>query len=82
MWGGIINLVELWVIVDVVDKFVIFIVKVIGGQWIDLFGVKGEDLFVVWVDLNKVGLVFGYVYFKGLCMVKICVGMDYCWFGM
>lgn len=82
MWGGQMFLMELWVIVDVVDKFNILIVKVIGGQCIDMLGIKKEDLLVVWVDFGKVGFVFGYVYVKGFRMVKICVGIDWCWFGI
>lgn len=73
---------ELCVIVDVVEKYNVLMVYVIGGQCIDFLGVKGEDLFVIWVDLNVVGMVLGYVYVKGLWIVKICVGKEYCCFGM
>lgn len=82
MWGGVIILDELCVIVDVVDKYNVFMVKVMGGQCIDFLGVCKEDLLYMWVDLNVVGMVLGVVYFKGLCMVKICVGKEFCCVGM
>ncbi|HWK63927.1 MAG TPA: nitrite reductase large subunit NirB, partial [Rhizobiaceae bacterium] len=48
MWGGLTSAQELRAIADVVDKFAIPTVKVTGGQRIDLFGVKKEDLPAVW----------------------------------
>lgn len=79
MWGGVINVVELWCIVDVVDKYQVLMVKVIGGQCIDLLGVKKDDLLVIWKDFD---MFFGYVYGKFICIVKICVGSEFCCFGM
>lgn len=81
MWGGITTPSELRAIADVADKFAIPTVKVTGGQRIDLFGVKKEDLPAVWADLNKAGLVSGHAYAKGLRTVKTCVGSEWCRFG-
>lgn len=81
MWGGITNSTELRAIADAADKFKVPTVKVTGGQRIDLLGVKGEDLPAIWSDLNKVGLVSGHAYSKGLRTVKTCVGTDHCRFG-
>ncbi|PWC52425.1 nitrite reductase large subunit NirB [Azospirillum sp. TSO22-1] len=81
MWGGLTTSAELRAIADVVDKFAIPTVKVTGGQRIDLFGVKKEDLPAVWADLNAAGMVSGHAYAKGLRTVKTCVGSEWCRFG-
>jgi len=81
MWGGLTSASELRAIADVVDKFAIPTVKVTGGQRIDLFGVKKEDLPAVWADLNAAGMVSGHAYAKGLRTVKTCVGSEWCRFG-
>jgi nitrite reductase (NADH) large subunit len=81
MWGGLTNAKELRAIADVVEKFAIPTVKVTGGQRIDLFGVKKEDLPAVWGDLNAAGMVSGHAYAKGLRTVKTCIGEQYCRFG-
>jgi nitrite reductase (NADH) large subunit len=81
MWGGLTNPTELRAIADVVEKFAIPTVKVTGGQRIDLFGVRKEQLPGIWADLNKAGLVSGHAYAKGLRTVKTCVGLEWCRFG-
>src|SRR5690606_13163157 len=52
MWGGVTNPSELRRIADVADKYQVPMVKVTGGQRIDLLGVKKEDLPAVWRDLD------------------------------
>ncbi|NTF45076.1 nitrite reductase large subunit NirB [Rhizobium rhizogenes] len=81
MWGGVTNSGELRAIADVVDKFEIPMVKVTGGQRIDLLGIHKEDLPAVWADLGKAGFISGQAYAKGLRTVKTCVGSDWCRFG-
>jgi nitrite reductase (NADH) large subunit len=81
MWGGVTNAKELRAIADVVDKFEIPLVKVTGGQRIDLLGIEKEDLPAVWADLGQAGFVSGQAYAKGLRTVKTCVGSDWCRFG-
>ncbi len=81
MWGGVTNSNELRAIADVVDKFEIPMVKVTGGQRIDLLGIQKEDLPAVWADLGKAGFISGQAYAKGLRTVKTCVGSDWCRFG-
>jgi nitrite reductase (NADH) large subunit len=81
MWGGVTNSGELRAIADVVDKFNVPMVKVTGGQRIDLLGIEKEDLPAVWADLGKAGFVSGQAYAKGLRTVKTCVGSDWCRFG-
>ncbi len=81
MWGGVTSAKELRAIADVVDKFEIPMVKVTGGQRIDMLGIRKEDLPSVWADLGQAGFVSGHAYAKGLRTVKTCVGSDWCRFG-
>ncbi|MGI4797958.1 MAG: nitrite reductase large subunit NirB [Janthinobacterium lividum] len=81
MWGGLTTPKELRAIADVVEKFNAPMVKVTGGQRLDIFGIKGEDLPAVWADLNAAGMVSGHAYGKSLRTVKTCVGTDWCRFG-
>jgi nitrite reductase (NADH) large subunit len=81
MWGGLTNPTELRAIADVVEKFNAPMVKVTGGQRLDIFGIKKEDLPAVWADLNKAGMVSGHAYGKSLRTVKTCVGSEWCRFG-
>ena len=74
MWGGITNPRELRAIADVVEKYDAPMVKVTGGQRLDIFGIKKEDLPAVWADLNAAGMVSGHAYGKALRTVKTCVG--------
>jgi len=78
MWGGVTNAGELRRIADVADKYDIPMVKVTGGQRIDLLGVKKEDLPGVWADLD---MPCGHAYGKSLRTVKTCVGSEFCRFG-
>jgi nitrite reductase (NADH) large subunit len=81
MWGGLTNPRELRAIADVVEKFNAPMVKVTGGQRLDIFGIKKEDLPAVWADLNAAGMVSGHAYGKSLRTVKTCVGSEWCRFG-
>jgi nitrite reductase (NADH) large subunit len=81
MWGGVTTPGELRAIADVYEKFKLKELKVTGGQRIDLFGAKKEDLPAIWADLNKAGMVSGHAYGKALRTVKTCVGKEWCRFG-
>ncbi|MBC9033790.1 NAD(P)/FAD-dependent oxidoreductase [Sphingomonas sp. JC676] len=81
MWGGITSPRELRAIADVVEKFDAPMVKVTGGQRLDIFGIKKEDLPAVWADLNAAGMVSGHAYGKSLRTVKTCIGSEWCRFG-
>jgi len=81
MWGGLTNPRELRAIADVVEKFNAPMVKVTGGQRLDIFGIKKEDLPAVWADLNAAGMVSGHAYGKSLRTVKTCIGSEWCRFG-
>jgi len=78
MWGGLTNAGELRRIADVADKYQVPMIRVTGGQRIDLFGIKKEDLPRVWADLD---MPSGYAYGKALRTVKTCVGSEFCRFG-
>jgi nitrite reductase (NADH) large subunit len=78
MYGGVTNSTDLRKIADVVDKYEIPLVKMTGGQRIDLIGVKKEDLPKVWAELD---MPSGYAYGKTLRTVKTCVGEQFCRFG-
>jgi len=81
MWGGLTSSRELRAIADVVEKFNAPMVKVTGGQRLDIFGIRKEDLPAVWADLNAAGMVSGHAYGKALRTVKTCVGSEWCRFG-
>jgi nitrite reductase (NADH) large subunit len=81
MWGGLTTPDELRAIADAADKYGARTVKVTGGQRIDLFGIKKEDLPAIWRDLNAAGMVSGHAYGKALRTVKTCVGSEWCRFG-
>jgi nitrite reductase (NADH) large subunit len=81
MWGGVTNPAELRAIADAADKYNVPMIKVTGGQRIDLLGVRKEDLPAIWSDFNAAGMVSGHAYAKGLRTVKTCVGSEFCRFG-
>jgi nitrite reductase (NADH) large subunit len=78
MWGGVTNAAELRRIADVADKYQVPMVKVTGGQRIDLLGIRKEDLPGVWKDLD---MPSGHAYGKSIRTVKTCVGSEFCRFG-
>ena len=78
MWGGVTSAAELRRIADVADKYKVPMVKVTGGQRIDLLGIKKQDLPGVWKDLD---MPCGHAYGKSIRTVKTCVGSEFCRFG-
>ena len=78
MKGGVTTAAELRRIADVADKYHVPMVKVTGGQRIDLLGIRKEDLPHVWEDL---GMKSGHAYGKSIRTVKTCVGSEFCRFG-
>lgn len=81
MWGGVTTASELRAIADAADRYAVPMIKVTGGQRIDLLGVRKEDLPAIWADFNDAGMVSGHAYAKGLRTVKTCVGKQFCRFG-
>lgn len=78
MYGGVTTPEDLKKIADVSLKYDVKVVKVTGGQRLDLIGVKKEDLPKVWAELD---MPSGYAYAKSLRTVKTCVGSQFCRFG-
>ncbi|HLH01804.1 MAG TPA: nitrite reductase large subunit NirB [Bryobacteraceae bacterium] len=79
MPGGVTNPAQLRRIADVAEKYRVPMVKLTGGQRIDLLGVKKEDLPNVWRDLD---MPSGHAYGKSYRTCKSCVGTEFCRFGV
>ena len=56
--------------------------KITGGQRIDLFGARLEQLPAIWQRLVDGGMESGHAYGKSLRTVKSCVGSTWCRFGV
>ncbi len=56
--------------------------KVTGGQRVDLFGARVEELPLIWKELIDAGFESGHAYGKSLRTVKSCVGSTWCRYGM
>ena len=81
MFGGLCTSQQLRDIADIADKYHVPEIKVTGGQRIDMFGIKKEELPSMWKDLSEAGFVSGHAYGKALRTVKTCVGSKWCRFG-
>jgi nitrite reductase (NADH) large subunit len=79
MPGGVCTPAELKRIADAAVKYDVPLVKVTGGQRIDLVGVKKDDLPGIWNDL---GMPAGYAWGKSYRTCKACIGTDFCRFGL
>jgi nitrite reductase (NADH) large subunit len=79
MSGGVTDAAQLRRIADVAEKHDIPMIKLTGGQRIDLLGVPKEKLQEVWADLD---MPSGWAYGKSFRTVKTCVGTDFCRFGL
>ena len=56
--------------------------KITGGQRVDLFGARLEQLPDIWRDLIAAGFESGHAYGKALRTVKSCVGSTWCRYGV
>lgn len=79
--GGEITPDKLVVIGQVAKKYNLY-TKITGGQRIDLFGAKKQDLLEIWGQLVAAGMESGHAYAKSLRTVKSCVGSTWCRFGI
>ena len=77
--GGVTSPAELRRIADVAEKYGVPMVKITGGQRIDLLGVRKEQLPAIWEELD---MPSGHAYAKAVRTVKTCVGTDFCRFGL
>jgi nitrite reductase (NADH) large subunit len=79
MPGGVTTAAELRRIADVAEKYAVPLVKLTGGQRIDLVGIPKEQLPAVWRDLD---MPAGYAWGKSYRTCKSCIGTDFCRFGL
>ncbi|MFJ8695461.1 nitrite reductase large subunit NirB [Streptomyces roseolilacinus] len=79
--GGEITPEKLIVIGEVARDFGLY-TKITGGQRIDLFGARVEQLPAIWARLVDAGFESGHAYGKALRTVKSCVGQTWCRYGV
>jgi nitrite reductase (NADH) large subunit len=79
--GGEITPERLIIIGEVARDFGLY-TKITGGQRIDLFGARVEQLPAIWRRLVAAGMESGHAYGKALRTVKSCVGQTWCRFGV
>ena len=79
--GGEITPEKLIVIGEVARDFGLY-TKITGGQRIDLFGARMEELPAIWRRLVEAGFESGHAYGKSLRTVKSCVGSTWCRYGV
>ena len=80
MPGGEVTPDKLIVIGEVAKEYNLY-TKVTGGQRIDLFGARVEQLPAIWKRLIDAGMETGHAYGKSLRTVKSCVGSTWCRYG-
>ena len=79
--GGEITPEGLIVIGEIARDFGLY-TKITGGQRIDLFGARIEQLPEIWKRLVDAGFESGHAYGKSLRTVKSCVGSTWCRYGV
>ncbi|GAA2657223.1 nitrite reductase large subunit NirB [Streptomyces vastus] len=79
--GGEITPEKLIVIGEVARDFGLY-TKITGGQRIDMFGARVEQLPLIWARLVDAGFESGHAYGKALRTVKSCVGQTWCRYGV
>ncbi|MGB6450888.1 MAG: nitrite reductase large subunit NirB, partial [Steroidobacteraceae bacterium] len=79
--GGEITPQKLIAIGQVAEKYGLY-TKITGGQRIDLFGARVDQLPPIWRDLIAAGFESGHAYGKAMRTVKSCVGSTWCRYGV
>jgi nitrite reductase (NADH) large subunit len=79
--GGEINPDMLIALGQVAKKYSLY-TKITGGQRVDLFGARVEQLPSIWKELIDAGFESGHAYGKSLRTVKSCVGSTWCRYGV
>ena len=79
--GGEITPDKLIALGEVGKKYNLY-TKITGGQRVDLFGARQEELPVIWKELIDAGFETGHAYGKSLRTVKSCVGSTWCRYGV
>jgi nitrite reductase (NADH) large subunit len=78
--GGDIKPQHLILIGQIAQDFGLY-TKITGGQRIDMFGARVDQLPEIWKRLVDGGMESGHAYGKALRTVKSCVGSDWCRYG-
>ena len=79
LYGGVTSPDELRRLADVAEKYEAKMVKITGGQRIDLLGIPKTHLPCVWRELK---MPSGHAYTKAFRTCKTCVGTDFCRYGV
>lgn len=79
--GGEITPARLMAIGRIAEKYNLY-TKITGGQRIDMFGARVDQLPDIWQELIAEGFESGHAYGKALRTVKSCVGSTWCRFGV
>jgi nitrite reductase (NADH) large subunit len=79
--GGEITPEKLLAIGRVAQKYNLY-TKITGGQRIDMFGARVEQLPDIWEELIAEGFESGHAYGKSLRTIKSCVGSTWCRYGV
>lgn len=79
--GGEITPDQLITLGEVAKEFGLY-TKITGGQRIDLFGARVDQLPSIWARLVDAGMESGHAYGKALRTVKSCVGRTWCRYGV
>jgi nitrite reductase (NADH) large subunit len=79
--GGEITPEKLIAIGRIAKKYNLY-TKITGGQRIDMFGARVDQLPEIWEELIDEGFESGHAYGKALRTVKSCVGTTWCRFGV
>ncbi len=81
MAGGEVTPEGLIAVGQVAKKYNLY-TKITGGQRVDLFGARVEQLPEIWEELIAAGFESGHAYAKALRTVKSCVGSTWCRYGV
>ncbi|NML59934.1 nitrite reductase large subunit [Massilia sp. RP-1-19] len=81
MPGGEVTADGLIAVGQVAKKYGLY-TKITGGQRVDLFGARVDQLPLIWEELIAAGFESGHAYGKSLRTVKSCVGSTWCRYGV
>jgi nitrite reductase (NADH) large subunit len=79
--GGEITPAQLIALGEVARDFDLY-TKITGGQRVDLFGARVDQLPAIWARLVDAGFESGHAYGKAVRTVKSCVGDTWCRYGV
>ncbi|MFC5476833.1 nitrite reductase large subunit NirB [Massilia suwonensis] len=81
MPGGEVTADGLIAVGQIAKKYGLY-TKITGGQRVDLFGARVDQLPPIWEELIAAGFESGHAYGKSLRTVKSCVGSTWCRYGV